>query len=166
MNAQYYHYGRTRDAGLLCLEDGVFIFSTWFAMRYFPWRRLAIMLYWCCIGILWVYDAFLCATEGIGTVSYGTTIIGGAGAASVVVSGVFTLWGVVTCGGSALLKISESFLSATVCLSPSIVSGLVGVGLRRVWVRLTAACVASSLEDSIGKVSVARKNPWCLRLFL
>ena len=33
-----------------------------------------------------------------------------------------------------------------------------GVGLRRAWIRTAAACVAESLEDSIGKVSVSGKK--------
>ena len=87
--------------------------------------------------------------------SSGITLVFEAGAASVVVSRVCTLRGGVTYGGSALLKISVIFWSATVCLSTSVVSGLVGVMLRRAWVMSAAACVAESLEDSLGKVSVA-----------
>ena len=34
-------------------------------------------------------------------------------------------------------------------------SGLVGVGLRRDLVRSAAACVAASLEESLGNVSVS-----------
>ena len=96
----------------------------------------------------------------------GPTLRGGTGAESGVVSGVCNLVGGVTCEGDALSKISASCRSAAVCLSPDVLSGIVGVGLRRAWVRSTAACVAESLEDIIGKVSVARKNPWCLRLFI
>ena len=87
--------------------------------------------------------------------SSGITLVFEAGAASVVVSRVCTLRGGVTCGRAALLKISTSFRSAAVCLSPSDVSGIVGVGLRIVWVRSMAACAAASLEYSIGKFSVA-----------
>ena len=94
--------------------------------------------------------------------SSGTTLGCGAGAASVVVSWVCTLSGGVTCGEADLLKISASLRSADVCLSPSVVSGILGVRLRRVWVRYADACVAASLEDSLGNVSVARENPWCL----
>ena len=90
--------------------------------------------------------------------SSGTTLGGGAGDDSVVVTGVCTLRGGVTYGGSALLKISVIFWSATVCLSTSVVSGLVGVMLRRAWVMSAAACVAESLEDSLENVSVARKK--------
>ena len=86
---------------------------------------------------------------------FGSTLGGVAGAAYVVVSGVFTLRGGVTCGAEALVNISESCLRAAVCLYPNVVSGLVGVGLRRVWVRSTDACVAASFEDSLGKVSVS-----------
>ena len=57
------------------------------------------------------------------------------------------------------MKIYASCLSAAVFLSPKVVSGIVGVGLRRVWVRSTAACVAASCEYSLGKVIVAGKNP-------
>ena len=35
---------------------------------------------------------------------------------------------------------------------------LVGVGLRSVWVRSVATCVAASFEEILGKVSVAEKN--------
>ena len=42
-----------------------------------------------------------------------------------------------------------------VCLYPNAVSGILGIGLRRVWVRSADACVAASLEDTLGKVSVA-----------
>ena len=76
-----------------------------------------------------------------------------------VVSRVYTLGSGVTSGGAALENISTSDLSANVCLSPNFVSGLVGVGFRREWVRSVAACVAASCGDSLGKVSVARKNP-------
>ena len=56
------------------------------------------------------------------------------------------------------MKISASFLRAAVCLSPKVVSGLVRVGLRRVWVRYAAACVATYFEDSLGKVSFSGEN--------
>ena len=61
-------------------------------------------------------------------------------------------------GGAALVNISASCQRAAVCLSPNFVSGLVGVGLRRAWVRSASACVATSFEEIIGKVSVAEKN--------
>ena len=57
------------------------------------------------------------------------------------------------------MKIYASFWNADVCLSRNVVSGLVGVRFRRVWVRSTAACAAASLEDIIDKVSVAGGNP-------
>ena len=53
------------------------------------------------------------------------------------------------------MNISASFLSADVCLSPNVVSGLVGVGLMRAWVRSAAAYVDASCENSLGKVSVS-----------
>ena len=61
------------------------------------------------------------------------------------------------CGGD-LVKISASCLGNDFCLSPNVVSGLVGVGLRRLRVSSAAACVAASCEDSLDKVSVAGKN--------
>ena len=62
------------------------------------------------------------------------------------------------------MNISSIFQSAAFCLYPNVVSGLVGVGLRRDLVRSVAACVAASLEESLGNVSVSGGNPWCLRL--
>ena len=88
----------------------------------------------------------------------GSTLGDGAGTAYGAVSRVFTLRGGVTCGGSDLLKMSASFWSYAACLSPDVMSGIVGVGLRRVWVRSAAACIAKSLEDILGKVSVSRKQ--------
>ena len=73
----------------------------------------------------------------------GSTIRGGKGEASGVASG----GGGVTCGGGAtLLNISASCLRASVSLSPNVVSGLVGVGLRRKWVSSAAACVATYFD--------------------
>ena len=55
------------------------------------------------------------------------------------------------------MNISASCLRDDVCLSPIVVSGLLGVGFRRAWVRSEAACVAAYFEDSIFKVSVFGK---------
>ena len=85
----------------------------------------------------------------------GSTLGGGAGATSDVVSGVCTLGGGLTSGGSSLVNISASFLSAAVCLSHNVVSGLVGVMLSRVWVGSAASCVAAYCKDSLGKNSVS-----------
>ena len=60
--------------------------------------------------------------------------------------------------GAALLKIYARCRSAAVCLYPTVVSGLVGVELRKAWVRSADACVAAPLEDSLGKVSVSGKK--------
>ena len=79
------------------------------------------------------------------------------GAASGISSGVCTLEGGVSWVGTALVKISASCLMAAVFLSPNDVSEIVGVGLKRKWVRSTSTCVAASFEDIIGNVSVARK---------
>ena len=53
------------------------------------------------------------------------------------------------------MNISSIFWSASFCLYPNVVSGLVGVGLRRDLVTFVAACVAASLEKSLGNVSVS-----------
>ena len=65
---------------------------------------------------------------------------------------------VVSLGGGGLVKISGSCLRDAVCLSPNAMSGIVGVGLSKAWVRSAAAYVAASFDDSLGKVSVVRKN--------
>ena len=51
--------------------------------------------------------------------------------------------------------ISESCLRAAVCLFPNAVILIVGVGLKRVWMRSVTACIAVSFEDILGKVSVS-----------
>ena len=61
-------------------------------------------------------------------------------------------------GGAALVNICESLLSAAVLLSPNTVIGIVRVGMRRAWVRSSAACVVESCGYILGKVSVARKK--------
>ena len=58
MTAQSSPAGRTRGAEFLGVEDGVLMVTTWFAMRCCPWRRLALVLYRCCVGNLWVYADF------------------------------------------------------------------------------------------------------------
>ena len=91
-------------------------------MRSCPWRRIALVLYRCCVGIFWVYATFRYAVGGIFSVSsrmmcvtrwgghFGarpgwnvmypcvSTLGGGAGAAYGVVSGICTLGGGVTFG--------------------------------------------------------------------
>ena len=57
------------------------------------------------------------------------------------------------------MKIPVSCLSDAVCLYPNVASELVGVGLRRVWVRFASACVAAPCDDNLVKVSVAGENP-------
>ena len=56
------------------------------------------------------------------------------------------------------MKISAICLRSTVCLSPNVVSGLVRVGLRRVWVSSAAVYIAEYFEDILGKVSVGGGN--------
>ena len=88
----------------------------------------------------------------------GSTLGGVEGDASVIAYWVCTLIGGVPCGAAALLNISASCLSAAVCLSPNAVSGLVGVRLRRAWVRPEAACIAVSFDEILGSVIVSRKT--------
>ena len=85
----------------------------------------------------------------------GSTLRGGTWAASVFSPRAFTLGGGVTCGGGAMLKISASCSSYSICLSPNVVSGLVGGGFRRAWVRSATAYVAASFDDILGNVRVA-----------
>ena len=61
-------------------------------------------------------------------------------------------------GGAALLNIYASCLRDALCVSPNVVSGIVGFRLRREWVRSAAACVTASFKYSLGKVSVSGKN--------
>ena len=58
MFAQSSPAGRMRGAGLLGVEGGVLIVTTWFAMRSYPWRHLACVLYRHCFVTLWVSSAF------------------------------------------------------------------------------------------------------------
>ena len=84
-----------------------------------------------------------------------STLGGDTGAASGVSSGIFTLGGDVTCGGAALLEVSDSYLKADFLFSPDILSGLVGVGLRRAWVRSVAESFAASFGEVLGNVRVS-----------
>ena len=88
----------------------------------------------------------------------GSTLGDGAGSAFGVAYGLFTLRGGVTCGGATMLNISASCFRGDFFLSPSVLSGLLGVGLRRVWVRSAVACDAASFDDILGNVRVAGKN--------
>ena len=57
-----------------------------------------------------------------------------------------------------MVMISESCLRAAVCLFPNAVILIVGVGLRRAWVRSAATCIAVSFEEILGKVTVSGVN--------
>ena len=56
------------------------------------------------------------------------------------------------------MKISASFFSTTISLSPNVVIGLVGVGLRRTWVRSEATCVDASFDKIIGSIRFSGKT--------
>ena len=82
--------GCTRGAGFLGEAVGVFMVSTWFYMRYCPWRRRVQVLYLCTCGTVGFYFLFRCDEEGIGSISSvcgahwsgrlsGYTLRGGAG---------------------------------------------------------------------------------------
>ena len=58
MTAQYSPSGCTRGAVLLVLVGGVLIVTTWFSIRYFPWRCLTRVLYRYVFGTLWVFADF------------------------------------------------------------------------------------------------------------
>ena len=58
-------------------------------------------------------------------------------------------------GGAALLEVSDSYLKADFLFSPDILSGLVGVGLRRAWVRSVAESFAASFGEVLGNVRVS-----------
>ena len=126
MTAQSSPAGRTRGDGLLGMAGGVLIVATWSDMSSFTCRRLDRVLYRFCLGTLWVSADFLCAAGGIGSVSSGimcgkcwfgrlgarpgwnvmsqcrSTLRGGEGAASGVISGICTLGDGVTSGGGKL----------------------------------------------------------------
>ena len=88
----------------------------------------------------------------------GSTIRDGTWAASGFASGVYTLGGGVTCWGADLMKISASFFSTTISLSPNVVIGLVGVGLRRTWVSPEATCVDAYFDKIIGSIRFSGKT--------
>ena len=102
----------------------------------------------------------------------GSTLRGGAGAASGVASWLFTLEvgvgtfcccgisfiGVGTCVGAAMLKISVNCFRGAVCLLTNAGIGIVGPGLSRAWVRSAAACVVVSFEEILGNGRVAGEN--------
>ena len=60
--------------------------------------------------------------------------------------------------GRPCLKFSASCFRAAVCLLNIVVSGLVGVGLRREWARSETACVAAYSEEIIGNGRVSGKK--------
>ena len=72
----------------------------------------------------------------------------------------------ITCGGAVMLNISVSCFRVSVCLSPNVVSRILGVGLRRTLVSSEAAFVDASFDEILGNVRVAGGNPWCWRLSL
>ena len=66
---QYSPAKRTRGADFLGVEVGVLMVDTWFAMRPYPWRQHAHVLYLCTCGTLGVSVPSGCAAGVIGSVS-------------------------------------------------------------------------------------------------
>ena len=64
-----------------------------------------------------------------------------------------------------MLKISASGFNSSVYLLTRFVSGIVGYGLRRAWVRYVATCVAASSEGILGKGRIFGKNYIVLKTF-
>ena len=101
-----------------------------------------------------------------------STLGGGTGASSGVSSGVSTLkygMGGFCCGGTkfgggcsyglvAMLKISARCFRDAVCLLPSVVRGLVGVGVIEACVRSADACVTTSSDGILENGRVDGKN--------
>ena len=57
-----------------------------------------------------------------------------------------------------MFKISASCFRAAVCLLTSVLSGLVGVGLRIEWARSSTTCVSAYSEEILGNGRVAGEN--------
>ena len=57
-----------------------------------------------------------------------------------------------------MLQIPQNFLNTTVCLLPSYVIGIAGVGFKRFFVRSYAACIYISDDKSLVYGVVYRKN--------
>ena len=66
--------------------------------------------------------------------------------------------GGVAYGGAAMLKIPVSCFKAAVFLSPIVVSGIVGAGLREAFIRFAAACIDTSSGEILGNVRLSGKN--------
>ena len=88
----------------------------------------------------------------------GSNIGGGAGTAFRFASRVFSLGGGLTCGGASMLNISLSCYRDTVYLCSNFVYGLVGIGLRRVWMRSAAAYVDEYFDDIRDNFRVSGEN--------
>ena len=67
--------------------------------------------------------------------------------------------GAVACGGAATLKTLENCFKTAVCLSPIIMSELVGVGLGNECVRSSYLCIDASYDDILSKGRLAGKKP-------
>ena len=71
ITAQSSPAGSMVGAGLLCVEVGVLMVSTWFPMISCSWIRCDQVLYLCNCGTLVVSVSFQCAAGGVGSVSSG-----------------------------------------------------------------------------------------------
>ena len=95
------------------------------------------------------------AGDAFGVASGKNTIGGGAG---VFYCGVDVLSGAVSQGETSMLKIDANCFNSAVCFYHIIGIGMVGVGLRRAWLRSAATCVAASSEEILGKGILSRNN--------
>ena len=68
------------------------------------------------------------------------------------------VFGVVCGSGAVMLKISEISFKADGCLLQIIVSGIVGVRLRMSFIRSSAALVAASSYNILGKGRLSAKK--------
>ena len=157
ITAQYSPSGRTGGADLMGVAVLLLMVAAWFDMSSCLWRLHVQVLYLCTCGSVGFYFAFTCAVGGIGSVSYvwgacwvgllgGFTLGGGSGEAFELSTlryfiGLFFSCGTAFggskyCGVAFMLKIVAVFFRDMVCLLPSVVRFLVGVGLSN-------ACVGS-----------------------
>ena len=93
---------------------------------------------------------------GASRVTYGMNTLGGG--AEVSFCYVSVVYGSIDLGGMVMLNVDDSCFNTAVCLSPIFVSEIVGVGLRRVWVRSTAVCISECAENLLISLVLMRRT--------